>query len=355
MIPFCADRVQPLTKLTKKGTKFVWGKEQEASFNDMKDCLTSSPILGFPQENWGPLILDTDASGFAIGGVLSQIQEGEERVIAYASHALNPAQQHYCTTKRELYAVVYFLQHFKQYLLGRRFILRSDHAPLKWLCSFREPEGILARWLSIIGPFDFEMQYRPEQQHSNVDSLSRILTRNCTNPDCSDCNAARKEGTKRPDPQSSNGGLLSHSTNTVYSPISTRASGERTDSTVEVVPNWLETWTRVELKQMQERDPAVSEILVLKQDHCDKPLRSEIRCINSEVIGLWAQLEMLEVKEGLLYRKWIGKMGREISQLIAPKESRQSCMVRDMLDILAETERSALCGTGSTGRTWVKI
>ena len=298
MITFCADRVQPLTKLTKKGTEFVLGKEQEASFNDMKDCLTTSPILGFPQDNGGPLILDTDASGFAIGGMLSQVQEGVEIVIAYASHALNPAQQHYCTTKRELYAVVYFLQHFKQYLLGRRFILRSDHAPLKWFCSFREPEGILARWLSILSPFDFEMQYRPGRQHSNVDPLSRILTRKCTNPDCSDCNATRKDGPKRLDPQSPNGELLSHSTNTVSSPISTRAYGERTDSTVEVVPNWLEIWTRVELKQMQVRDPAVSEILVLKQEHCDKPPRSEIRCKNSEVIGLWTQWEMLERDEG---------------------------------------------------------
>ena len=165
----------------------------------MKTCLTTSPILGFPQENGNPLICDTDASGFAIGGVLSQVQEGEERVIAYGSHALNPAQQHYCTTKRELYAVVYFLQHFKQYLLGRRFILRTDHAPLKWLCSFREPEGILARWLSIIGPFDFEMQYRPGRQHSNVDPLSRIPARKCTYPDCSECKVTVRddvEGTK---------------------------------------------------------------------------------------------------------------------------------------------------------------
>ena len=91
MIPFCADQVHPLTKLTKKGEEFVWGKEQESSFNDMKICLTTSPILGFPQENGDPLICDTDASGFAIGGILSQVQVGEERVITYGSHALNPA------------------------------------------------------------------------------------------------------------------------------------------------------------------------------------------------------------------------------------------------------------------------
>ncbi|MCG7869005.1 MAG: retroviral-like aspartic protease family protein, partial [Candidatus Thiodiazotropha taylori] len=150
MIPFCADRVRPLTRLTKKGVKFDWGPEQEASFNDLKNCLMESPILGFPERNGGSLVLDTDASGFGAGAILSQIQDGKEVVLSYASHALNPAQQNYCTTKRELYAVVYFLQHFKHYLLNRKFILRTDHAPLKWLCSFREPEGILARWLSIV-------------------------------------------------------------------------------------------------------------------------------------------------------------------------------------------------------------
>ena len=77
---------------------------------------------------------------------------------------------------------------------------------------------------------------------------------------------------------------------------------------------------------MQELDPAVSEILVLKQEHCDKPPHSEIRCKTSEVISLWTQWEMLEVKEGLLYRKWLDKMGREISQLIAPREIRQKIL-----------------------------
>ena len=323
MIPFCADRVQPLTKLTKKGVEFVWGKEQESSFNDMKTCLTTSPILGFPQDNGDPLICDTDASGFAIGGVLSQVQEGEERVIAYGSHALNPAQQHYCTTKRELYAVVYFLQHFKQYLLGRRFILRTDHAPLKWLCSFREPEGILARWLSIIGPFDFEMQYRPGRQHSNVDPLSRIPTRKCTYPDCSECKVTVRDDDEIPSHQSATEDTRRSASSAVIAPISSRTPEESVDCPVEVVPNWLGSWTRVELKQMQERDPAIGELVALKNEHDDKPPRSDVRCMNSEVIGLWTQWEILHLRNQLLYRKWIDKMGREIFQLVAPTEIRR--------------------------------
>lgn len=87
-------------------------------------------------------VLDSDASLHGIGCVLSQIQNGEEKVIAYASRTLNPAQQQYCSTKRELLAVVTFMKHFKHYLLGQKFIVRTDHAPLIWLRNCKEPEGL---------------------------------------------------------------------------------------------------------------------------------------------------------------------------------------------------------------------
>ena len=132
-------------------------------------------------------VIDTDASGYAIGCVLSQYQDKMERVIAYGSHTLNVAQQNYCTTKRELYSVVYFLQHYKQYLLGRRFILRTDHTPLLWLCNFREPSGILARWLSILGAYDFQTEYRPGRLHANAVTLSRKPKRSCPLPQCEEC------------------------------------------------------------------------------------------------------------------------------------------------------------------------
>lgn len=72
------------------------------------------------------MIPDFDARGTAVRGVLSQEQNNQDKVIAYGSHILNQAQQNYCTTKRELYSGIYFVQHFKQYPLGRKFILRVD-------------------------------------------------------------------------------------------------------------------------------------------------------------------------------------------------------------------------------------
>lgn len=90
-------------------------------------------------------ILDTDASDDSIGAVLSQKQNGIERVIAYASRALDRRERNYCVTRKELLAVVHFLKLFKQYLLGRHFHTRTDHAPLAWLKRTPDPIGQQAR------------------------------------------------------------------------------------------------------------------------------------------------------------------------------------------------------------------
>ena len=91
-------------------------------------------------------ILDTDGSQTGIGAVLSQIQDGDERVIAYASRSLNKSQQKYCTAMIELLPVVTFVKQFRHYLWGRKFRVRTDHASLTWLQNFKESEGMLARW-----------------------------------------------------------------------------------------------------------------------------------------------------------------------------------------------------------------
>ena len=75
---------------------------------------------------------------------------------SYASKTLSKTQQKYCTTIRELLASVVLIKHFHHYLWGRKFILRTDHESLKWLVNFREPEGMLARWLSVLSSYDLK-------------------------------------------------------------------------------------------------------------------------------------------------------------------------------------------------------
>ena len=136
-----AGITKPLFDLTKKDAKMVWTKDQQDAFEKLKIRLISAPILGYLQVDGQEFILDTDASSVAIGAVLSQIQDVREAVIAYGSKVLTKPERNYCVTRRELLAVVYFTKFFKHYLLGRRFILRTDHGSLIWISRFREPDG----------------------------------------------------------------------------------------------------------------------------------------------------------------------------------------------------------------------
>ena len=117
--------------------------------------------MGYPLNDAGEFILDVDASDMGIGAVPHQVQGDQERVIAYPSRALNKAESNYCITEMELLAVRYFIEYFRQYLLGRRFLFRSDHQSLVWLFRLKEPRGKIARWVEILSQYDFAVQYRP--------------------------------------------------------------------------------------------------------------------------------------------------------------------------------------------------
>jgi hypothetical protein len=112
--------VKPLTELTAKDKPFIWSDECQEAFDIVKSILTSKPIMAYPRSDC-PYILDTDASDSAIGAILSQAQEGFERVIAYGSRTLNKCERRYCVTDRELLAVKHFTEYYKYYLLGQHF------------------------------------------------------------------------------------------------------------------------------------------------------------------------------------------------------------------------------------------
>ena len=133
----------------------------------------TSPVLAYPDYT-KQFLLDTDASDYGIGVMLSQVNDdGSEYVIAYGSRSLSRQEQRYCVTRRELLAVVEFVQHFRQYLLGREFTLRTDHGSLVWLKNFKEPEGQLARWLERLAEYNFTVVHRRGSQHNNADALSK--------------------------------------------------------------------------------------------------------------------------------------------------------------------------------------
>ena len=152
-------------------------EDMKSSFDRMKRALMEAPILAYPRfEEENPFILDTDWSQETntIGAVLSQEQDGEERVISYGAKKLSKSQQNYPPTKGELCAVIYFMRHWRYYLAFRPFILRTDHKALSWIKTMDQPTGMIQRWLETLATFDFEVQHREGKKHGNADGLSRI-------------------------------------------------------------------------------------------------------------------------------------------------------------------------------------
>lgn len=181
-VPQYANIARPLTKLLGKGISFTWSPEAAQAFDTLRQGLMEAPILGYPDPQL-PYILDTDASNHAMGAVLSQVQTGVERPIAYYSKTFSTEERNYCVTRRELLAVVKAMAHFRPYLYGQQFTLRTDHESLRWMTNIKEPRGQVARWLEAIQEFTFETLHRRGTSHGNADALSR---RPC-GPDCKHC------------------------------------------------------------------------------------------------------------------------------------------------------------------------
>jgi hypothetical protein len=170
---------RPLSEATKEenldGKKIRMTDEIKAAHLKLRKALCEAPILAYPRFDGGPFIVDTDWSydNRAIGGVLSQVQEGNERAICYGAKKLSSSQANYSATKGELFAIIYFLRHWRYYLQYRRFTLRTDHRALTWIRTMEAPTGMISRWLDTLANFDFEVVYRKGTAHGNADGLSR--------------------------------------------------------------------------------------------------------------------------------------------------------------------------------------
>ena len=133
----------------------------------------SPPLLTFPDFRQ-QFILYTDASDTAIGGILGQFQDGQERVICYWSRQLQKEECKYSTIEREALAAVSAVKEFYPYLYVFSFKLITDHNPLTSLKGLKDVGGRLTRWMIFLQQFDFQVEYKPGKNHQNADALSRI-------------------------------------------------------------------------------------------------------------------------------------------------------------------------------------
>jgi len=168
---------KPMTNLLRKGITFNWDTSCQEAFDKLKNILCSEPILQYPDFT-KPFIVTTDASGKALGAILSQGEVPNDLPIAYVSRTLNKSENNYSTTELECLAIVFAVKMFRPYLYGRKFIILSDHRALSWLFNLKDPLSKLARWRILLEEYDYEIKYKPGVLNSNVDALSRMYTIN---------------------------------------------------------------------------------------------------------------------------------------------------------------------------------
>lgn len=177
-IPNLSSKAAPLNALRRKGTEFSWTDDCENAFFDIKKTLIKETCLTHfnPKKE---LILATDASPYGIGVVLSQVEEGVEKPIAFGSKSLTVAQRNYSQLDKEGLAVIFGVTKFHKYLYGRRFTLQLDNKPLSYIFSPTKEIPLMAsqrmiRWILKLRAYDFKITLRSTSQHANADCLSRL-------------------------------------------------------------------------------------------------------------------------------------------------------------------------------------
>ena len=158
----------PLTKLTRKEEKFIWSEACQNSFDELKQRLTTAPVLTLPSGSEGFTVY-CDASKQGLGCVLMQ----HDRVIAYASRQLKKHEVNYLTHDLELAAVVFALRIWRHYLYGVPCRIFTDHKSLQYLFSQKDLNMRQRRWIELIKDYDCTIEYHPGRANVVADALSR--------------------------------------------------------------------------------------------------------------------------------------------------------------------------------------
>ena len=184
----------PLENIVKrdkisKNQQIQWNTGMQDSFHNIKEQLCNAPVLMCPIRNC-TFVLDTDASKFGIGAVLSQrLPDGTEKVVHFASNRLSKAEINYCATRKELLAVIHYVKQFSHYLLGKQFIIRTDHKSLTWLMTWKNPStSQYFSWINELSQYDFIIKHRKGSEHINADVLSRLIS-------CKQCDMKHEDNT----------------------------------------------------------------------------------------------------------------------------------------------------------------
>ena len=180
-LPDFSKRTVNLTNLTKSTGKFIWTSEHKKEFEDLQAALVAKPCLALPDFS-KEFQLYTDASGEALGAVLTQLDENNyPHPVAFASRKLKDTETRYSTTERELLALVWATSHFKCYLANAHFHIFTDHAPLTYMLKIQDPTSRMAKWICMLADYNFTVKYIKGKCNSVADFLSRYVNHQVNN------------------------------------------------------------------------------------------------------------------------------------------------------------------------------
>ena len=163
----------PLTKLLHKDATWNWTEECEAAFIQLKQSLTSPPLIIFPDPT-KPYVLVVDASNRQIGAALLQQVDQQLQPVYYLSRTLDVHETKYSVSEKECLALVWAIKQLRRYLYGTRFIVRTDHRCLVWLVKHKDQTSKLMRWILALQEYDFVIIYGTGTSNVLADALSRL-------------------------------------------------------------------------------------------------------------------------------------------------------------------------------------
>lgn len=326
-----------------------WTPQCQEAFDQIIAKLTSAPILGFADPQL-PYVLHTDASTIGLGAALYQVQDGQSRVIAFASRGLSKSERKYPAHKLEFLALKWAVtEKFSDYLYGTDFVVVTDSNPLTYILTSAKLDATGYRWLSSLSTYSFSLQYRAGKQNLDADALSR---RPHSPPE--DDYASKKESERirqftlyhLSNPESPETVPLDviqaicerHMVTSSVTNVGSTTSGltlvESLTHQSTAIPDCFQqeqvdgfpivhSISEEELRQKQTLDPAINAVIVLLETGETPPpsLRLEL----PELPLLLRELNRLEMQNGVLYRK--RQDGPNTSyQLVLPEELRATAL-----------------------------
>jgi hypothetical protein len=285
-----------------------WDTTCQDAFEQLREALTTAPLLGYADYRL-PFILETDASNDGLGAVLSQIQDGKPRVIAYASRGLRGGErnmENYSSKKLELLALKWAVtDKFRDYLLGGRCTIFTDNNPLTHIMTQKKLPALEQRWVNGLASFDLDIKFRPGKENRNADALSRT-PQEMDSESVTTCMVTALQCTVVP----------LELQNTVLKEMREATSTQCLSADVSATTSFP-MYRREDIAKMQRQDPGIA--AVLHHHHLGrKPDYHERQKLSQDALKWVRQVQNVIEDDGLVYRAVRDPLRGMVSQLLVP-------------------------------------